>query len=77
MTARTPTQRVTGPGYYLGRPTALWLAALAPRSTTSLLFPGIRPGKEASITQAGLCRASAVLITPELGKPRSQVGYSA
>jgi hypothetical protein len=33
--------------------------------------------EEALITQAGLCRASAVLITPELGKPRSLVGYSA
>jgi hypothetical protein len=31
---RTRTRRVSVPAYYLGRPAALWLAALAPRSTT-------------------------------------------
>jgi hypothetical protein len=30
----TPTRRVSAPAYYLARPAALWLAALAPRSTT-------------------------------------------
>jgi hypothetical protein len=29
MTAHTRTRRVSVPGYYLGRPAALWLAALA------------------------------------------------
>jgi hypothetical protein len=31
MTTRTRTRRVSTPGYYLGRPAALWLAALAPQ----------------------------------------------
>jgi hypothetical protein len=30
----TRTRRVSTPAYYLARPAALWLAALAPRSTT-------------------------------------------
>jgi hypothetical protein len=34
MTTRTCTRRVSVPAYYLGRPAALWLAALAPASTT-------------------------------------------
>ena len=29
----TSTRRVSAPAYYLARPAALWLAALAPRST--------------------------------------------
>ena len=29
MTTRTRTRRVSAPAYYLGRPAALWLAALA------------------------------------------------
>ena len=33
MTTRTCTRRVSAPAYYLGRPAALWLAALAPPST--------------------------------------------
>jgi hypothetical protein len=32
MTTHTCTRRVSAPAYYLGRPAALWLAALAPRS---------------------------------------------
>ena len=28
------TRRISAPAYYQGRPAALWLAALAPRSTT-------------------------------------------
>jgi len=31
---RTHTRRVSAPAYYLGRPATLWLAALAPTSTT-------------------------------------------
>ena len=34
MTTDTRTRRFSAPAYYLGRPAALWLAALAPRSTT-------------------------------------------
>ena len=34
MTIHTRTRRFSAPAYYLGRPAALWLAALAPRSTT-------------------------------------------
>ena len=34
MTTHTRTRRLNVPAYYLGRPAALWLAALAPRSTT-------------------------------------------
>ncbi len=34
MTTRTPTRRVSAPAYYLGRPAALWLAALAQRPGT-------------------------------------------
>jgi hypothetical protein len=34
MTTHTRTRRVSAPAYYLGRPAALWLAALAPASTT-------------------------------------------
>ncbi len=30
----THTRRISAPAYYLGRPAALWLAALAPTSTT-------------------------------------------
>jgi hypothetical protein len=28
------TRRISAPAYYQGRPAALWLGALAPRSTT-------------------------------------------
>ena len=31
---RTHTRRASAPAYYLGRPAALWLTTLAPRSTT-------------------------------------------
>ena len=31
MTTLTPARRASTPAYYLGRPAALWLAALAPR----------------------------------------------
>jgi hypothetical protein len=34
MTTRACTWRVGAPAYYLGRPAAFWLAALAPTSTT-------------------------------------------
>ena len=34
MTSHTRTRRADAPAYYLGRPAAFWLAALAPRSTT-------------------------------------------
>ena len=34
MTTPTPTRRVGAPAYYLGRPAALWQAALASRKTT-------------------------------------------
>jgi len=33
MTTPTPTRRISTPAYYLGRPAALWQAALASRST--------------------------------------------
>lgn len=31
---RAHTRRISAPAYYLGRPAALWLTTLAPRSTT-------------------------------------------
>lgn len=31
MTTHTRTRRISTPAYYLGRPAALWLAALTPR----------------------------------------------
>jgi len=34
MTTRACTRRVNAPAYYLGRPAAFWLEALAPTSTT-------------------------------------------
>jgi hypothetical protein len=34
MTTHTRIRRFSAPAYYLGRPAALWLTALAPRSTT-------------------------------------------
>ena len=34
MTTRTHAQRVSVPAYYLGRPAALWVVALAPRPAT-------------------------------------------
>ena len=34
MTTHTRIRRVSVPAYYLGRPAALWLAALAPRPAT-------------------------------------------
>ena len=34
MTSHTRTRRADAPAYYLGRPAAFWLAALAPRPTT-------------------------------------------
>jgi hypothetical protein len=34
MTIHACTRPVSAPAYYLGRPAALWLAALAPTSTT-------------------------------------------
>ena len=34
MTTRACTRRVSAPACYLGRPAALWLAALAPTPTT-------------------------------------------
>jgi hypothetical protein len=34
MTTRACTRRASAPAYYLGRPAAFWLAALAPTSTT-------------------------------------------
>jgi hypothetical protein len=34
MTTRACTRRVYAPAYYLGRPAAFWLEALAPTSTT-------------------------------------------
>jgi len=34
MTTHTGTRRVSTPAYYLGRPAALWLAALAPQRAT-------------------------------------------
>lgn len=43
-------------------------------STQAVAFS---PDGRRLVTQAGFCRASAVLITSELGKPRSQAGYSA
>ncbi len=38
MTARACTRRVSAPACYLGRLAALWLAALAPTSTTRTLY---------------------------------------
>ena len=34
MIVRACTRRVSAPAYYLARPAALWLAALAPTLTT-------------------------------------------
>ena len=34
MSTDTHTRRASAPAYYLGRPAALWLTRLAPRSTT-------------------------------------------
>ena len=34
MTTHTCPRRVSAPAYYLGRPAALWLAALPPRPAT-------------------------------------------
>ena len=39
----TTTRRVNTPAYYLGRPAALWLAALTPRSTTRTAPDAPRP----------------------------------
>jgi hypothetical protein len=33
--SHTHTRRVSVPAYYVGRPATLWLAALAPTSTTT------------------------------------------
>jgi hypothetical protein len=44
MTTPTPARRISTPAYYLGRPAALWQAALASRSTT---------GKSARASSAG------------------------
>jgi hypothetical protein len=42
----TTVRRITVPAYYLGRTAALWLAALAPRSTTCKPPQPQRPGKD-------------------------------
>jgi hypothetical protein len=40
MTTRTRTRRVSAPAYYLGRPAALWLAALATRTSPRASYVG-------------------------------------
>ena len=41
MTTFTPARRASTPAYYLGRPAALWLAALASRNDDRPVTPSI------------------------------------
>ena len=50
MTTPTPTRRISAPAYYLGRPAALWQAALASRSAT---------GKAANATDTSTAHRSS------------------
>jgi hypothetical protein len=46
----TPTRRASTPAYYLGRPAALWLAALTPRPadrTTDRTSPRVSRARKA------------------------------
>jgi hypothetical protein len=45
MTTRTRNRRASGPAYYLGRPAALWLSALAGRSAARTSPSVPCPGK--------------------------------
>ena len=57
MTTHTCPRRVSAPAYYLGRPAALWLAALAPRSA-----PRTSPPASCASTSAVLSPISVLVL---------------